>query len=144
VRCRIALAAAALSVTPLAQVAVTAAATDRPAASSRAVVGRLVIECKATVAKQARGPARGPCIVSGAITDRGRFVDNDLLNVRSHLRTLYVTKGTIGFSVSRARGGWRSSGERRRTPVFAGGDRNPGRGTDVAAAQTVIATCTSR
>lgn len=86
------------------QVGPTAAATERPGTSSTA--GRVVIECKATVSKQVPAPARGPCAVSGAIRDRGRFVDNDLLGARPHIRTLFGAKGTIRMSVSRAQGGW--------------------------------------
>jgi hypothetical protein len=96
------------------QVGVTAAATDRSAASSSgALRGRVVIRCKGRTT-QPPVPARGLCKIRGAITDRGTFVDGDRLHIHPHDRTLFGTRGTIRMSVYREhRGHWRIFGGTR-------------------------------
>ena len=99
---------AVLSVVPLVQVGMTAAATDTTGASgSEALRGRVVIDCEGTRRTMPPPPpARGRCTVSGAITDRGKFVDDAILRVQPHVRTFIGAKGTIRFSVYE-RGHWR-------------------------------------
>jgi hypothetical protein len=99
---------AVLSIVPLVQVGVPAAATNTSAASSsEALRGRVVIDCQGTRRTTfPPPPARGRCTVSGAITDRGKFVDYAILRVQPHVRTFFGVKGTIRFSVYE-RGHWR-------------------------------------
>jgi hypothetical protein len=90
------------------QVGATTAATDTSGESStEAFRGRVVIHCQGRMRFGPPGPAGGRCTVSGAFTDRGWFVDSDLLHVHPHVRTLRLRKGTIEFSVYRERGHWR-------------------------------------
>jgi hypothetical protein len=100
---------AVLSIVPLVQVGVPAAATNTSAASSsEALRGRVVIDCQGTRRTTfPPPPARGRCTVSGAITDRGKFVDDAILRVHPHGRTVFGAKGTIVFSVYGERGHWR-------------------------------------
>jgi hypothetical protein len=98
---------AVLSIVPLVQVGVPAAATDTSAASSsEALRGRVVIDCQGVRRIPPTPPARGRCTVSGAITDRGKFVDDASLRVQPHVRTFFGARGTIRFSVYE-RGHWR-------------------------------------
>jgi hypothetical protein len=50
-------------------------------------------------------PPHGRCTVSGVITDRGKFVDDDFLRSNPHGRTFIGAKGTIRMSVYRERRG---------------------------------------
>lgn len=89
-----------------AQAGVTAAATDGSAASSSGGLrGRVVIRCKGTESALVR--TRGRCTITGAITDRGKFVDGGLPRLYPHGRSLFGAKGTIRMSVYRERGHWR-------------------------------------
>jgi hypothetical protein len=99
---------AVLSIVPLVQVGVTAAATETSGpSSSEALRGRVVIDCEGGRRTMPPRPwASGRCAVSGAITDRGKFVDDAILRVQPHGRTFFGAKGTIRFSVYE-RGHWR-------------------------------------
>jgi hypothetical protein len=90
------------------QIDVSRAANDKSDASARgAVRGRVVIDCEGgRRTMPPPPPARGRCTVSGAITDRGKFVDDAILRVQPHGRTFFGAKGTIWFSVYE-RGHWR-------------------------------------
>ena len=88
----------------------TTAATDTSGEnrSEAALRGRVVIHCRGGMTFGPRSPASGRCTVSGAFTDRGWFIDSDLLHVHPHVRTLRLRKGTIEVSVYRERRGhWR-------------------------------------
>jgi hypothetical protein len=91
-----------------AQVGGTAAATETPAArSSETLRSRMAIDCRGTRRTAfPPPPARGRCTVAGAFTDRGTFVDSDILRVHPHGRTFTSAKGSIAFSVYRERGHW--------------------------------------
>lgn len=99
---------AVLAVAPLVQVGVTAAATDRSAPSGSGALGRVIIRCEGRAhVIPPRVPAHGRCTITGAIADRGRFVDGDVPGKNPHLRTVFGAKGTIVLSVYRERGNWR-------------------------------------
>jgi hypothetical protein len=90
----------------VAQVGVTAAATDVSAASSSgALRGRVVIRCEGTQRPLVR--TRGRCTITGAITDRGKFVDGGLPRLYPHGRSLFGAKGTLRMSLHREQGHWR-------------------------------------
>lgn len=55
----------------------------------------------------------GRCRVSGAIKDRGSFVDTGPLPVHPHARTLKLCKGTIKMNVYLERGHWEILGGTR-------------------------------
>ena len=96
----------------------TAAATGTASASAReAAQGRVRIELRGRVLG-ARGN-EGRFTLSGALSDRGRFVDAPGLYIA---RTLYGAKGTIRIGVG-PRGAGGSPRERRHTPGFGGGER---------------------
>jgi hypothetical protein len=103
--------AVALSAMPFMQVGVTAAATERSGAGSSeaALRGRVVIECDGGERRMhPAAPPHGRCSVSGVITDRGKFFDDDFLRSNPHGRTFFGAKGTIQMSVYRERRGhWR-------------------------------------
>ena len=104
----IAAAVAALFVVPLMQVGVTAAASERSGAGSSeaALRGRVVIECDGVQRRMhPAAPPHGRCTVSGVITDRGTFFDDDFLRNNPHVRTFVGAKGTIQMSVYRERRG---------------------------------------
>ena len=92
-----------------AQAGVTTTATGTSSASaSGAFRGRVVIDCQGTRKTTfPPPPARGRCTVSGAITERGKFVDDAILRVHPHGRIFFGAKGTIAFSVYGERGHWR-------------------------------------
>jgi hypothetical protein len=90
----------------------TAAATGMSKASaSGSALGKVRIELRGRVL----GPRgnRGTFILSGALSDRGRFVDQASLNVP---RTLYGAKGTIRIIVG-SYGSWRIT---KGTRAYAG------------------------
>jgi hypothetical protein len=105
---RISTIAVVVSLGLAAQVGASTAATDTSgASSSEALLGRVVIDCQGVRrTSPPRPPARGRCTVSGAITDRGKFVDDAILRVQPHVRTFLGVKGKISFSVYE-RGHWR-------------------------------------
>ena len=105
---RISTIVAGLSVVLAAHAGLTAAATDTGGErSGEALRGRVVIDCSGGRRFGPPGPASGRCTVSGAITDRGSFVESDDFRVRPRVRTLRLRKGTIEFSVFEERGRWR-------------------------------------
>ena len=81
-----------------------------------------VIECEGRVRGQPARPPRGRCTITGAITDRGAFVDDDLLRHTSLTVGRSTVRRALSSSASTASGAdtGRSSRERRRTPVFVG------------------------
>jgi hypothetical protein len=84
----------------------TTAAPDASGASS--LRGRVVIDCEGAQGPRGPGrPPRGRCTVTGAITDRGKFLDDARLSVHPHERTLFGAKGSIRMSVYLERGHWR-------------------------------------
>jgi hypothetical protein len=87
----------------------SAAAADTSSASASSVLlGPVVIECEGYVHNLPPVIApRGRCTVSGAIADRGRFVDDAPQGANPHVRTVFGAKGTIRISVYRERGNWR-------------------------------------
>jgi hypothetical protein len=87
------------------------------AGSSGAVRERVVIECVGSMRFGPPGPARGRCTITGAITDRGWFVDGAPRWVHPHPRTFTSVRGTIEMSVYEARGRWRITGGTR---VYSG------------------------
>jgi hypothetical protein len=96
------------------QAGVTAAATETAVGGSGgAVRGRVVIDCVGGMRFGPPGPARGRCTITGAITDRGWFLDGDLRWVHPHIRTFRSRKGTIEMSVYEERGHWRILGGTR-------------------------------
>jgi hypothetical protein len=107
----------------------SAAATDASGADrSEAVLGRVVIDCDGGRRTMPPWPpARGRCTVSGAITDRGKFVDDAILRVQPHVRTFIGAKGTIRFSVYE-RGHWRIiDGTRAYAGLRGRGSESPAR-----------------
>jgi len=87
----------------------SAAATNGSgASSSEALRGGVVIQCTGQLRTQPARPPHGRCVITGAITDRGKFVDDDVLRHNPHVRTFFGAKGTIRISVYRERRGhWR-------------------------------------
>jgi hypothetical protein len=106
---RISTIVAGLSVVLAAYAGMTAAATKAGGERSgeAALRGRVVIDCSGGRRFGPPGPASGRCTVSGAITDRGSFVESDSFRVRPRVRTLRLRRGTIDFSVLEQRGRWR-------------------------------------
>jgi hypothetical protein len=98
---------------PAVQDGSTASATGTPSASeSAAARGKVRIELRGRVLG-ARGNV-GRFTLSGALADRGRFVD-DLVGLQV-ARTLYGAKGTIRMTVGQ-RGAWRIT---KGTKAYAG------------------------
>jgi hypothetical protein len=102
-----------LSVVPLVHVGAASAAMDLSAGSVAAVQDRVVIRCEGKMRNGPPGPAHGRCAITGAITDRGRFLDSETLYVNPHVRTVFGRKGTIRISVYRKNGYWRIIGGTR-------------------------------
>jgi hypothetical protein len=91
-----------------------AAAGPFDASATETFSGRVVIRCEGGMRFGPPGPARGRCTITGAITDRGWFVDGDVRWVHPHARTFRSRKGTIEMSVYEERGHWRIIGGTRR------------------------------
>lgn len=92
-----------------AQAGLTAAATDSSdAITSAALQGKVRIHLRGSVSGSQFPPVvRGRFIISGAIYDRGRFVDRGGQRLGlSAERTLFGAKGTIRLTVGPA-GSWR-------------------------------------
>jgi hypothetical protein len=111
---------ALLTVVAFVYVGVTGAATDtRGTGAGDALRGQVVIDCdgvlgpRPSLPPRGRSPLRGRCTVSGAISDRGKFVDDARLSVHPHVRTLFGRKGTIRMSVYLERGHWEIIGGTR-------------------------------
>jgi hypothetical protein len=79
----------------------------RKSISRAAPQGRVVFECEGTIGP-APGPigARGRCTLSGAIRDRGTFLDDAAWFVHPHERTFSGANGAIRMSVYLERGHW--------------------------------------
>jgi hypothetical protein len=83
------------------QVGLTAAANDTSGASSSgALQGSVIIDVKGKRLGPGKGD-RGRFTISGAISDRGRFVDRDG-GINNLHRTLFGAKGTIWIKVGGA------------------------------------------
>jgi hypothetical protein len=79
------------------------------AGTSGPLHGEVRILCKGTLTgPQGAGSGQGRFILTGAISDRGRFVDGGFQGVHHeidpHVRTLFGTKGTIRITIDGARG----------------------------------------
>jgi hypothetical protein len=68
--------------------------------------GPVVVDCRGSMSVGPPSPPRGRCTVSGALSDRGRFADNELLGYNPHTRIFRGTKGTIEMRVYLERGHW--------------------------------------
>ena len=89
---------------------VTSAATGSTDASPAAALrGPVTIECDGVlppVAPWGR-PAKGRCLITGAIIDAGRFADDHRPLITPHIRTILGSEGTLRISVYREHGNWR-------------------------------------
>lgn len=111
---RISRLAVGLSLVATVPVGAPTAAIEFGVSSHTALGGQVIMDCKGPWGPEARRfPASGGCAVSGAITDRGGFVDSDSIAVTPHVRTLSLTNGVIRFSVYGERGNWKIIGGTR-------------------------------
>ena len=115
-----------LLLAPAVQVGLTTAATGTSGAgSSEALQGKVRILCKGTATgPQFAASGRGRFTLTGAISDRGRFVDGDFQGVHPesdpHVRTLFGARGTIRiivYGTAGATGRWRIT---KGTKAYAG------------------------
>ena len=86
--------------------AVASAAAVSSGVTGAASQGRVVFECEGHARFGPPGPVHGSCSITGAIRDRGSFVDDARPCDNPHLRTVRAGKGTIRLEVYRRRGSW--------------------------------------
>ena len=108
------------------QSGLTTAATSTSAASaSTALRGAVHIHLKGKILRPSlsfQPVTKGRFTLSGAVSDRGRFVDERRLNV-GYIRTLYGAKGTIEITFARLTSNWRINNGTRAYALLRGRGR---------------------